>query len=436
MGNTHSTQQPPTRERLILSNVENGYYNPNVKSNKKNDRQSSLLPYVPYKPKQTNKKTTQMLEIQQNPQITINNTLLVAKCSNFPNIDECNSFAIDLKTFILSTEVGKDIKRHSDAFGVCRFLKIYVTNNDTFYLMPLDSQRNQSQWIEESFTQENPLLPKLLSMIKRQKQLINKNGEFIFYVEFFLNRRIVGRIDRFHVDIDIFGETKPFEPTYISVTNISQNGYGLSTEIKSDNDSDNKSYTFLTNKCETVILHNNFLKHRSPALHQINESKYNNIHYGDHVMHQSDLTVFNTPIINELNENILKGDPRDLIRMLIKPIDEPINTTTTNLQEITHLVPVLIFKSPIVNYKFVVFDRIINNSDIMSALTTLKKYSIGGGKSKKKKYKKTKQKSKRSKSYRKSYKQRGGNVQDFAFYAEDLETSNLIENNVQIALDI
>ena len=61
MGNTHSTQQPltqqpPTRERLILSNVENGYYNPNVKSNKKNDRQSSLLPYVPYKPKQTNKK--------------------------------------------------------------------------------------------------------------------------------------------------------------------------------------------------------------------------------------------------------------------------------------------------------------------------------------------------------------------------------------------
>ena len=184
-------------------------------------------------------------------------------------------------------------------------------------------------------------------------------------------------------------------------------------------------------KCETVILHNNKLKHRAPALHQIDKSKYGQIHYPDTVMHQSDLTIFNTPIINELNENILQVyDPRDLIRMLIKPIDEPINTT--NLQEITHLVPVLIFKSPIVNYKFVVFDRSINNGDIMSVLTTLKKYSIGGGKSKKK----TNKKSKRCKSYRKSYKQRGGNVQDFAFYAEDLETSNLIENNVQIALDI
>ena len=431
--NNMSDPYHPDISKPILSSINNEYNDVyNKDKDKKINRQLSL-----YGESAKSKPKKSMLTIQQNPQITINNTLLVAKCSNFSNI-ACNSFANDLKAFILSTEVGQDISKQSRQFGVCRFLQIYVTNDDKFYLMPLTSDRSEdgSQWIEESFTQENRLLPKLLSMIKRQKQLINVNGEFIFYVEFFLNRRIVGRIDRFHVDIDIFGETKPFEPTYISVTNISQNGYGLSTEIKSDNDSDNKSYTFLTNKCETVILHNNFLKHRSPALHQINESKYNNIHYGDHVMHQSDLTVFNTPIINELNENILKGDPRDLIRMLIKPIDEPINTTTTNLQEITHLVPVLIFKSPIVNYKFVVFDRIINNSDIMSALTTLKKYSIGGGKSKKKKYKKTKQKSKRSKSYRKSYKQRGGNVQDFAFYAEDLETSNLIENNVQIALDI
>jgi len=114
--------------------------------------------------------------------------------------------------------------------------------------------------------------------------------------------------------------------------------------------------------------------------------------------------------------------------MLIQPV-EPIDIT--HLQEITHLVPDVIFKSPIVNYKFVVFDRRIDNSDIMSALTTLKKYSIGG-KSKKKRYKKTKQKSKRSK----SYKQRGGNIQDFAFYAEDRDTSNLIENNVEIDLDI
>ena len=415
----------PDISKPILVSINDGYKGD--KLSKKSNRLFSLLPYVPYKPKQTNKKTTQMLEIEKNPQITINNTLLVAKCSNFANIDKCDDFATELKTFILSTDNGQKIKNYSNAFGVCRFLKIYVTNDDKFYLMPLtsDSSEDGSQWIEESFTHKNRLLPKLLSMIKRQKQLINVNGEFIFYIEFFLNRRIVGKIDRFHVDIDIFGRT--FTPTYISVTNISQNGYGLSTEIKSNKESDNKSYTFLTNKCETVILGNNFLKHRSPALHQINESKYN-IHYDDDVMHQSDLTIFNTPIINELNQNILKWDPRDLIRMLIKPVDEPID----GLQEITHLVPVLIFKSPIVNYKFVVFDRGINDNDIMNALTTLKKYSIGG-KSKKKRYKKTNQKSKRSKSY---CKQRGGNVQDFAFYAEDLETSNLIENNVQIALDI
>jgi len=372
-----------------------------------------------------------MLEIEKNPQITINNKLLVAKCSNFSSTDECDDFANDLKSIIMSTNVGKQIQQYSNAFGVCRFFKIYVTNDDKFYLMPLTFVRSEdgSQWIEASFTQENRLLPKLLSMIKRQKQLINVNGEFIFYIEFFLNRRIVGRIDRFHVDVDIFGST--FTPTYISVTNISQNGYGLSTEIKSNNESDNKSYTFLTNKCETVILGNNFLKHRSPALHQINESKYDRIHYNDTVMHQSDLTIFNTPIINELNANILQSyDPRDLIRMLIQPVEPTNLPDTTNLQEITHLV-LDTYISPIVNYKFIVFDRGINDNDIMNALISLKKYSIGG-----KSKKKTKQKSKRSKSYRKSYKQRGGNIQDFAFYAENQDTSKLIENNVEIDLDI
>jgi hypothetical protein len=441
MGASQSTTQPITHSITMpvlheISNDYNDYTKYNGKSDKKKIPNIVVAPYrLTNANRPKSKKNSPLLEIEKNPQITINNELLVAKFSIFQP-QECIDFAFNLKSMIMSTAVGKVIIADSRPVGLCRFLKIYVAPDSRYYLMPLAPYRSEdgSQWIEDSFTKDGILLqqfgillPQLLSMIKRQKQLINVNGGFIFYVEFFLNRGIVTS-DIFHVDVDIF--RREFTPTYISVTNISQNGYGLSTEIKSSKETDNKSYTFLTKKCETVILHNNFLKHRTPALHEINESKYNQQH--SVIQHQSDLTDFNTPVMRDLNSNIRgKGDPRDLIRMLITPVDID-KVDLTNLQDITHLVPESIFKSPIVNYKFVVFDRSISNNDIMSVLTSLKPHSIGG-KSKKKRYKNPKQKSKK---YRKSYKQLGGNITDFAFYAENPETSNLIENNVEINLDI
>ena len=431
MGASQSTSQPITKIITTLPVLYSTSDDYTVIKKSKPKKQIDVAPYpTNVNSPKSKKKTMPSLGIEKNAQITINNELLVAKFSIFQP-QECIDFADKLKDMIMSTEVGKVISTGSIPVGHCRFLKIYVTNDNHFYLMPLTFSHsvNSIQWTEGSFTIDNILLPQLLSMIKRQKQLINVNGGFMFYLEFYIRRKIYSGSDVFHTDIDNSG--RRFTPTYVSVTNISQTGYGLSTEIKSNNN-DNRSYTFVTQRCETVILHNDLLKHRTPASNEINESRYNQQH--SVIEHQTGLTDFNTPVINELNTNIReKRDPRHIIRMLIEEGQNDIDLT--NSHDITHLVPELIFKSPIVNYKFVV-DRRLDPNDVMHALTTLKPHSIGGKSKKKQKKQKIKRSKSYRKSYRKSYKQRGGNIADFAFYAENPETLNLMENTVEINLDI
>ena len=372
--------------------------------------------------------TSSLLLLLAEPHISVNNKLLVAKCSNFANESECNIFTSELITMIMKTDTYIDLR---DKICICRFLEIYITADNNIFLKKLTRSRTKyTEWIEPDLFKNKSnrsLLQKLLSMIKQQKELINVDGGVRFVVELFLNRRqqVGNREDTFHADLDIFTQENP---RYLSSTNISQTGYGLSTEIKSSDG--RQSYTFLTNPCESVVLDNKLLIHRTPLSAQIEESKYSEV---GEIHRQSGLKLndFNTPIIKQLNKNIQNNDdPRHILRMVIFPTQEDLDdlNDTSEYKNVTHLVQPKIRARNVVTYKFQKFDRPVNAGDTHKMLElSLKNHSLGG-KSKKKRHKKTNTKK------CKSYKQRGGIIKYFAVYAENSEILDLIEKNVYVSL--
>ena len=271
------------------------------------------------------------------------------------------------------------------------------------------------------------------TMIKRQKRLINNPVNLIFNVDFFLNRRVVGIQDGFHVDIDLpaFGGT--FEPEYISTTNISQQGYGLTAEIK--HESDNKSYALLASPGDTIVLLNKGagIVHRTPTLQPINRDRYTNPDVRRRVdtFHQSSLTdaELNSDVIMKLNQDLLIPDRRDLIRMTINSAS---NEPSSNMTEVTHLVPKEIFFSPIDNYVLTINGRKPDNEDHKSALNLLTDYSVGGASKKKRKGSKHRRINKARKRYTKRGQRGGTEPSDFALYAGDDATLQFFEENVLI----
>ncbi len=394
-----------------------------------------------------------MMQIEKHPRVEMNRKLIIAKCSNFSEESACHDFAISLKNMIMDgTTIGRDINENfgDRSIAVCRFLKIFVTDDERFYLMPLRHHipydNNSSVWVEDSFTYDrmisNPnfqrILTELLTMVKRHKRLINKPGNLVINLEFFLNRRREkGNKDAFHVDVDVFEGSS--NPEYISVTNTSQRGYGLSTEIKHADD--NKSYTLLAGPCQTIILRNSGsnIVHRSPSLQLINRERYDEPDVLNRVetFHQSSLTdeELTSKVVTDLNKDMSsRYEPRNIIRMLIS--EQTSMDNMTNMIEVTHLIPGLVYVSPVVNYVITVFDRDVDREEEKQALLHLKDYSIGGKTKKNKKRSKKHIKlhsKKRGKRYTKKRIQRGGTKPtDFAVYANDDKTLQFFEGKLVI----
>ena len=410
--------------------------------------------------------STLLKPIHEYPKIGINGKLLVARCGNFSDETSSLSFASSLRSMILSTPKGSSLFRgfKNNTVLTCRFLKILVTNDNRFYLMPLQyrSTFKPEEWIEDTFTRDRiigeigsvgpnlSVFSNILSMIKRQKQLINPNGSFIFCVEFKLNT-LLGIVfnDRFHQDDDLFGDR--MRADYLSITNTSQSQpYGYSTEIRTIND--DKSYTMLTRPGDTTIIANRLLQHRVPKINPINATRYvtPDENGSSFVYHQSNLASINQETlqqqetINQINQSLSDNEPRHIIRVLITElipeIDAPVDLT--RLVEITDLVPLHIYVSPITNYEGTSDRNPDNSEDIKVMINLLKDHSIGG-KSKKKRRKRKRQ-TKKKRVVRKNYssRQRGGagDLSDlkylneyFAIYA-DPETACLIENNIEVII--
>jgi hypothetical protein len=398
--------------------------------------------------------------IQQYPRIGINRKLLVARFGNFVDKDASLDFASSLKSMIINTQKGASLYR---SFGdntvlTCRFLKILVTNDDRFYLMPLrfTDGRLFEEWVEDAFTRDFIMgeinrvnvFSNILSIIKRQKQLINPNGSFIFCVEFKLNT-LQGIVfnDRFHQDADQFGDSD-VNVDYLSIINTSQSReYGYSTEIRAIDG--NESYVMLTGVGDGTLIANKLVQHRVPKIRPINAARY--IEPDDNgsfsVFHQSNLasidqeTLETDSTINKINQSLADKEPRHIIRILITELRREFDLT--RLTEITDLLPLVIYISPIVSYEGTVFDRNVDANDTKSMVNLLKDFSVGG-KSKKKRRKRKRKNITKRKIVRKNYssRQRGGtgelanlkNLNEYFAIYTDPETACLVENNVEVII--
>jgi hypothetical protein len=297
--------------------------------------------------------------------------------------------------------------------------------------MPLqyETTDKREEWIEDTFTHEfivdeirragpkSSVFSNILSMIQRQKRLINPNDSlsFIFCVEFKLNT-LSGVVynDTFHQDEDLFDD---INADYLSITNTSQTqAHGYSTEIRAIND--DKSYVMLTEPGDTTIIANRLLQHRVPKINPINAARYitpdeNGTSF---VYHQSKLASFDEETlqqhepINKINQSLSDNEPRHIIRVLIQKIDGDIHEkyNLTTFVAITDLVPLDIYVSPIINYEGTVLGRDPEGREIKDMVDLLKDHSIGG-KSKKKRRKRKRQ-TKKKRVVRKNYSsiQRGG----------------------------
>lgn len=392
--------------------------------------------------------------IHQYPRIGINRKLLVARFGNFVDKDASLDFASSLKSMIINTQKGASLyKSYGDnTVLTCRFLKILVTNDDHFYLMPLrfTNGRLFEEWVEDAFTRDFIIgeinrvnvFSNILSIIKRQKQLINPNGSFIFCVEFKLNT-LQGIVfnDRFHQDADQFGDSD-VNVDYLSIINTSQaREYGFSTEIRAIDD--NESYVMLTGLGDGTLIANHLVQHRVPKIRPINAARYiePDENGSSFVFHQSNLasidqeTLETDSTINKINQSLSDKEPRHIIRILITELRREFDLT--RLTEITDLVPSVIYISPIVSYEGTVFDRAPDNQDTKSMVKLLKDFSVGGKSKKKRNIKR-----KRKNITKKRIFKRGGagqlnkldNINEyFAIYA-DPAFSCLIENNIEVIL--
>jgi len=434
----------------------------NCKSVKKTNKKerlidTSLIP-VAKKPE----KKGIMLRIYQNPIIIMNSVLVVAKGTVFENNGIARQFSHSLTSMIMETRTAQSMVRaYRSVAGSCRFLKVLVTTDDQYFLMPSVAPRPaepNTDWAENLFADvlnlngdKSVVLSYILSMIKQHKKLINKNEDFIFCLDIILNKSRSG-VDIFHQDNDPFGDNQGGDkPIYISTTNISQESeFKLSTQIRISHNEE--LYTLASRLGEFTILNNKLLQHRTPpeintrnstitkARYEYPSEKTGNIpSYNMSSLSIIDPFVLeNHPDIVKLNDDLSSPDPRNLLRILVKNVS---GIDVTSLPDITHLVPSDTFISPSVTYRGTVLDN-VRSEDTRETFSKLKDHSIGG-KSKKKLRKKKKQ-TKKKKIVRKnySYRQRGGagDLSDlkylneyFAIYA-DPETACLIENNIEVII--
>ena len=427
-----------------------------VKKTKKKERliDTSLIPVA----KNPEKKGI-MLRISQNPIIIMNSVLLVAKGTVFEDNDVARQFSHSLTSMIMETEPAQQLAqsyRHVE--GSCRFLKVLVTNDDRYYLMPSVAPSPadpNTDWAENLFAgildeDKTFVLSYILSMIKRHKQLINKNKDFIFCLDIILNKGRSG-LDIFHQDNDPFGDDQGSYPIYISTTNISQESeFKLSTQIRLVRTE--QLYTLASRLGEFTLINNDLLQHRTPP--EINKRdptitkaryKYPSEQTGlissyniSSLSNLDPVTLETHPDIVKLNSDLISPDPRNLLRILVKNIGD---IDVTGLPDITHLVPSDTFISPSVTYRGTVLDN-VRSEDTRETFSKLKDHSIGG-KSKKKR-RKRKKLTKRKRVVRKNYssRQRGGagDLSDlkylneyFAIYA-DPETACLIKSNIEVII--
>lgn len=427
------------------------------KKTKRNERfDTSLIPVA------TNpEKKGIMLRIRQNPIIKINYNLLVAKDTIFEDNDVARQFSSSLISIIMETRTAQHIwKAYNYPMAACRFVKVLVTNDDRYYLMPsvAPSPEEPANWAENLFAgildgDKSVVLSYILSMIKRHKQLINKNEDFIFCLDTLFNKQDMVH-DTFHQDADQFGDYQGGNPIYISTTNISQESeFKLSTQIRIIRSE--QLYTLASRLGEFTLLNNKLLQHRTPPkiksrgltitkdryevadimgtgrIPSYNMSSLSNLNPD---------TLENHPVIAKINDDLNSPHRRNLIRTLVKNGN---GIDITGLPDITHLVPSDIFISPIIYYKGTVLGRDPDDKDIKKIFSEeLIKHSIGG-KSKKKR-RKRKKLTKRKRVVRKNYssRQRGGagDLSDlkylneyFAIYA-DPETACLIESNIEVII--
>jgi hypothetical protein len=462
MGNSQSLPVSKPRQDIII-NITSSYYLKNMvcKAKKSKPKKShDLLAGLYGETKKSiveNKDTTNisilMEPIHQYPRIGINRKLLVARFGNFVDKNASLDFASSLKSMIINTQKGASLYK---SFGdntvlTCRFLKILVTNDDRFYLMPLrfTDGRLFEEWVEDAFTRDFitgeinrvNVFSNILSIIKRQKQLINPNGSFIFCVEFKLNT-LQGIVfnDRFHQDADQFGDSN-VNVNYLSIINTSQvREYGYSTEIRALDG--NESYVMLTGPGDGTLIANHLVQHRVPKIRPINAARYiePDENGSSFVFHQSNLasidpkTLETDSTINKINQSLSDKEPRHIIRILITELNREFDLT--RLTEITDLVPLVIYISPIISYEGTVFDRAPDNQDTKSMVKLLKGFSVGGKSKKKRNIKK------KRKNITKKRRIRGGagqlnkldNINEYFAIYTDPELACLIENNVEVIL--
>lgn len=402
-----------------------------------------------------------MLRIRQNPIITMNSNLLVAKASVFDNNDISRHFANSLSSMIMETNRVQQMIRDFRGFpeASCRFLKVLVTNDNRYYFMPplAPEPAERGNWAENLFEgilneDKSLIFSYLLSIIKRHKQLININEAFIFCLDIILYKRGTTH-DIFHRDDDQFGDFQGGRPVYVSTTNISQESeFKLSTQIRVEND--DNLYTLASRLGEFTLFNNNMLQHRTPP--EINtrgpiitKAKYDVPDvigtgkigtsripsYNRSILSKLDQVILEKdPNIVKINDSLSSGDHRNLIRILVKNGND---IDVTGLREITDLVPLDIFISPSVNYFVSVSNRTINDQDIKNIFSTeLIKHSIGGKSKKKRNIKRKKKNITKKRIIR-------GGTRDltnlkylneyFAIYS-DPETACLIENNIEVII--
>ena len=242
------TLQVVSRKK-ITHLVEDGYLenNHSLKSKKTRDLSNSML-VSSKKPKASRQLLQKSLpknriQILENQMVTLNTLLLFAKFSFFPDMPSRILFANSVTNAIIS--YGRSVgvpciyygerDRRSYTFA-CRFLQITVTDNNDFFLSGLGYKFDESSgdWIcglfDDPVSREihGEILTKILAIVKREKQLINKPGTMTFCIDFFYNRRSRTNSTNFHQDFDFSG-TFFGTPSYTCTMTTSnpEAGYGV-----------------------------------------------------------------------------------------------------------------------------------------------------------------------------------------------------------------
>jgi hypothetical protein len=402
------------------------------------------------------------IQILENQMVTLNGLLLFAKFSVFPDMPSRIKFANSVTDAIISYGIRMGVSCINYAMSneesytfACRFLQITVTKNDVtkkddFFLSKLKYKdiASTGDWVcdlfNESSQQNNEILIDMLAIIQRQRQLINKPGTTMtFCIDYYHNRRSRTNSTIFHQDID-FSDTFHSTPSYTCTMTTSnpEKGYGVSTEIMAKGG--DKTFKFASLPCDALLINNNELLHATPSQTEITPGNISTSK--DAIIRMLDSTDNKTvtpisglqitpagtfsnqvkPIIEEINANN-KLSERNIIRILTY---EGGRVDISNPLDVTSLVPPEHYVSKIVNYTVEIEGR-DRRKHVQEALELPGEQAAIGGTTKKRKRDKTRNK-KRRKRYTKKRTQRGGTTSDFAIYATNKKTAQLIMNNIEI----